>query len=114
MQFDFHSSEGSSLGSEVELEIVDVDTRELHSGATEILTDAGRSYPEGAHPKAKHKRKKKPQRVFMNCEERLQLVRKRRTTDERLGKINEKTGRRLRRAAVRATICDLRGIWPRR
>ncbi|TMK88710.1 MAG: glutamate--cysteine ligase [Actinobacteria bacterium] len=54
MQIDFHSSEGSSLGIEVELEIVDVDTRELHSGATEILTDAGRSYPEGAHPKAKH------------------------------------------------------------
>ena len=54
MQIDFHSSESSSLGIEMELEIVDVDTRELHSGATEILTDAGRPYPDSAHPKAKH------------------------------------------------------------
>ena len=54
MQIDFHSSESSSLGIEMELEIVDVDTRELHSGATDILTDAGRPYPDGAHPKAKH------------------------------------------------------------
>ena len=54
MQIDFHSSEGSSLGIEVELEIVDVDTRELHSGASEILADAGRPYADGAHPKAKH------------------------------------------------------------
>jgi len=54
VQIDFHSSEGSSLGIEMELEVVDVDTRELHSGATEILADAGRAYPDGAHPKAKH------------------------------------------------------------
>ena len=54
MQIDFHSSDGSSLGIEVELEIVDVETRELHSGATEILADAGRPYPDGVHPKAKH------------------------------------------------------------
>jgi glutamate---cysteine ligase / carboxylate-amine ligase len=54
VQIDFHSSEGSSLGVEMELEIVDVDTRELHSGATEILADAGRPYAGGAHPKAKH------------------------------------------------------------
>jgi glutamate---cysteine ligase / carboxylate-amine ligase len=54
VQIDFHSSEGSSLGIEMELEIVDVDTRELHSGATEILSEAGRPYPDGVHPKAKH------------------------------------------------------------
>jgi carboxylate-amine ligase len=54
VQIDFHSSEGSSLGIEMELEIVDVDTRELHSGATEILGEAGRTHPDGAHPKAKH------------------------------------------------------------
>ena len=54
MQIDFHSSEGSSLGIEMELEIVDVDTRELHSGASEILADAGAPYPGGVHPKAKH------------------------------------------------------------
>src|SRR5581483_4295816 len=54
VQIDFHSSEGSSLGIEMELEIVDVDTRELHSGATEILADAARPYGDGEHPKAKH------------------------------------------------------------
>ncbi|MBV8560649.1 MAG: glutamate--cysteine ligase [Acidimicrobiia bacterium] len=54
MQIDFHSSERSSLGIEMELEIVDTDTRELHSGATEILSEAGRGYPDGVHPKAKH------------------------------------------------------------
>ncbi|MBV9411592.1 MAG: glutamate--cysteine ligase [Acidimicrobiia bacterium] len=54
MQIDFHSSESASLGVEMELEIVDVDTRELHSGATEILAEAGRPYSDGAHPKAKH------------------------------------------------------------
>ena len=54
MQIDFHSSEGSSLGIEMELEIIDVDTRELHSGATEILAEAGRHCPDGIHPKAKH------------------------------------------------------------
>ena len=54
MQIDFHSSESSSLGIEMELEIVDVDTRELHSGASEILANAGAPYPGGVHPKAKH------------------------------------------------------------
>jgi len=54
VQIDFHSSEGSSLGIEMELEIVDVETRELHSGATDILADAGRDHPGGVHPKAKH------------------------------------------------------------
>src|SRR5437763_10217251 len=39
---------------EMELEIVDVDTRELHSGASEILADAGARHPAGVHPKAKH------------------------------------------------------------
>jgi len=54
VQIDFHSSESSSLGIEMELEIVDVDTRELHSGATEILAEATRPYGDGVHPKAKH------------------------------------------------------------
>ena len=47
MQIDFHSSEGSSLGIEMELEIVDIDTRELHSGATEILADVTGGKPAG-------------------------------------------------------------------
>ena len=54
MQIDFHSSDRSSLGIEVELEIVDTESRELCSAATEILTDLGRDQPGGLHPKAKH------------------------------------------------------------
>jgi len=54
VQIYFHSSESSSLGIEMELEIVDVDTRELHSGASEILAEVARPYGDGVHPKAKH------------------------------------------------------------
>jgi carboxylate-amine ligase len=54
VQIDFRSSERSSLGVEVELEIVDQATRELRSGATEILPILGRDHPGGEHPKAKH------------------------------------------------------------
>jgi glutamate---cysteine ligase / carboxylate-amine ligase len=51
---EFNSSERSSLGVEVELEIVDRDTRELRSGASEILPLMGADHPGGEHPKAKH------------------------------------------------------------
>ncbi len=54
MRIDFHSSDRSSLGIEVELEIVEVETRALYGGATEILADLGTGHPGGAHPKAKH------------------------------------------------------------
>ena len=54
MQIDFHSSERSSLGVEMELEIIDAETRELHNGATEILAQMGRGHPDDSHPKAKH------------------------------------------------------------
>jgi carboxylate-amine ligase len=54
VQIDFHSSDHSSLGIEVELEIVDVDNRELHSAASEILAEVGHGHPGGEHPKAKH------------------------------------------------------------
>ncbi|HEV2921421.1 MAG TPA: glutamate-cysteine ligase family protein, partial [Actinomycetota bacterium] len=54
MQIDFRSSERSSLGVEVELEIVDRETRELRSGASEVLPLLGRDHPNGEHPKAKH------------------------------------------------------------
>jgi carboxylate-amine ligase len=49
----FHSSERASLGVEWELQLVDRETRELSSGAVEILEEIR---PEGAdeHPKAKH------------------------------------------------------------
>ncbi|MPR00303.1 glutamate--cysteine ligase [Modestobacter sp. I12A-02628] len=53
MQIPFSSSERSSLGVEWELQLIDRDTRQLTSGATEILEQLR---PDGAeeHPKAKH------------------------------------------------------------
>ncbi len=54
MQIDFRSSERSSLGVEVELELVDRGTRELRSGASDVLSVLGRDHPGGEHPKAKH------------------------------------------------------------
>jgi len=50
----FNASERSSLGVEVELEIVDRRTRELASAATDILAEVGAGQPGGEHPKAKH------------------------------------------------------------
>jgi carboxylate-amine ligase len=50
----FNASERSSLGVEVELEIVDRRTRGLASAATEILAEIGAGHPGGDHPKAKH------------------------------------------------------------
>jgi carboxylate-amine ligase len=49
----FQPSERSSLGIEWELELVDLETRELTSGATEILTEIA-PVPGEEHPKAKH------------------------------------------------------------
>jgi carboxylate-amine ligase len=54
LKIDFNSSAGSSLGIEVELEIVDRDSRELTSAASEILSTMGEGHPKGEHPKAKH------------------------------------------------------------
>ena len=53
MDIPFRSSERASLGVEWELQLVDLDTRELSPGAIEILEQL---CPEGAaeHPKAKH------------------------------------------------------------
>jgi carboxylate-amine ligase len=53
VQIPFHSSERSSLGVEWELQLIDPQTRELTSGATEILAEIT---PAGLeeHPKAKH------------------------------------------------------------
>ena len=53
MHIDFLPSERTSLGVEMELEIVDRETRELRSGASEILELMGAGH-DGAHPKAKH------------------------------------------------------------
>ena len=54
MQIDFQSSPVSSLGVEMELELVDAESRELRSGATPILAAMGKGHPGGEHPKAKH------------------------------------------------------------
>jgi glutamate---cysteine ligase / carboxylate-amine ligase len=54
VRIDFQSSERSSLGVEVELELVDRATRELRSGASEVLPVLGQGHPNGEHPKAKH------------------------------------------------------------
>ncbi len=54
MHIPFNASERSSLGVEVELEIVDRRTRQLASAATGILAELGAGHPGGEHPKAKH------------------------------------------------------------
>lgn len=53
MHIPFQPSERSSLGIEWELELVDLDTRELTSGASEILAEIT-PVPGEEHPKAKH------------------------------------------------------------
>ncbi len=52
MKIDFSSSWGPSLGVEWELELVDLDTRELTSASNEVLAEIG--HDGGTHPKAKH------------------------------------------------------------
>ena len=53
MRIDFSVSERSSLGVEWELQLVDLQTRELTSGSNEILAEIAPA--EGVeHPKAKH------------------------------------------------------------
>ena len=51
---EFHSSERTSLGVEMELEVVDAGSRELQASASELLAAMGEGHPDGAHPKAKH------------------------------------------------------------
>ncbi|HVL05330.1 MAG TPA: glutamate--cysteine ligase [Acidimicrobiales bacterium] len=54
MHITFNASERSSLGVEVELEIVDRHSRELASAASAVLEELGAGHPGGEHPKAKH------------------------------------------------------------
>ena len=54
MEIDFRSSDTSSLGVEMELEIVDQHTRQLASAASPMLEELGRPYASREHPKAKH------------------------------------------------------------
>ena len=53
MHIDFSSSQRTSLGVEWELELVDLDTRQLTAGADEILIAISPN-GDGEHPKAKH------------------------------------------------------------
>ncbi|HLR92942.1 MAG TPA: glutamate--cysteine ligase [Jiangellaceae bacterium] len=53
MQIPFSSSPRATLGAEWELQLVDLDTRELTSGAVEILDDIAPP-DEDEHPKVKH------------------------------------------------------------
>ena len=53
MTIEFSSSQRPTLGVEVELELVDRETRELVSGAHEILTEIGHSQPAGEPGKVK-------------------------------------------------------------
>lgn len=53
MHIDFSSSQRTSLGVEWELELVDLDTRQLTAGADEILVAISPN-GDGVHPKAKH------------------------------------------------------------
>jgi carboxylate-amine ligase len=51
---DFNQSQRASLGVEMELALVDRDTGELVSAASDILAVLGNGHPDGQHPKAKH------------------------------------------------------------
>ncbi len=51
MQIPFSSSARSSLGVEWELQLVSPETRQLTSGASQVLAELS---PDGEHPKAKH------------------------------------------------------------
>jgi carboxylate-amine ligase len=53
VHIDFSSSKRTSLGIEWELELVDLDTRELTSGSNEVLAAISPN-GDGVHPKAKH------------------------------------------------------------
>ena len=54
MHIEFNGSPAPTLGIEVELELVDRETGELVSAASDILAEIGAGHPDGAHPKAKH------------------------------------------------------------
>src|SRR5947208_105100 len=61
VRIDFSSSERTSLGVEWELELVDLDTRELTGASDAILAEISPN-GDGEHPKAKHE-------LFQSCVE---------------------------------------------
>ena len=54
VQIAFNSSRASTLGIELELNIVDRETRALVNASHPIIETLGRDYPNGEHPKIKH------------------------------------------------------------
>jgi carboxylate-amine ligase len=50
----FNASPRASVGVEVELELVDEDSRELTARSSELLAVLGRGHLDGVHPRAKH------------------------------------------------------------
>ena len=54
MNIEFHASPSTSLGVEMELELVDADSMALANVATELLGAIGAGHVDGEHPKAKH------------------------------------------------------------
>ncbi len=54
MNIAFNQSERGSLGVEMELSIVELDSRALRCAASEVLGHLGAGHPDGEHPKAKH------------------------------------------------------------
>ena len=53
MPIHFASSAGPSVGVEMELAIIDPESRELVKGAHEMLIEMGEGHADGVHPKAK-------------------------------------------------------------
>ncbi len=54
MSIDFAHNARPTVGVEMELHLVDVDTGDLVSIANEVLDQMGAGHPGGEHPKAKH------------------------------------------------------------
>jgi carboxylate-amine ligase len=54
MSIEFTRNERPTVGVEVELHVIDIETGDLVSAAGELLSDVGVGYPDGEHPKAKH------------------------------------------------------------
>jgi carboxylate-amine ligase len=54
MRVDFQASSTSSLGVEIELGLIDIETRELTCIASDVLAEVGSGHPGGEHPRAKH------------------------------------------------------------
>jgi carboxylate-amine ligase len=93
MRIDFSSSERTSLGVEWELELVDLETREL-TGASDAILAAISEQGDGVHPKAKHE-------LFQSCIEVITGVCQ--TVDEACADLAETTAE-LQKAA------DERGV----